>query len=210
MEIVYASGGLSGTPECFRTMGLYFNRLERGEALADYAEKTLAKVKAAVGGLPEEMRPTIYFGMQADGLATVCRGSSRAEALELAGGRNVHECLPGTENSAIHITFEQLLAYNPDIILIYDSTLFKAIPGHRLWSRLEAVKNGRVYLVPRGPFSWLERPATYMRLIGMQWLANILHPDLFPLDLPGETSVFMKLFFDVDLDEQQLEAMLNS
>ncbi|MDR1045487.1 MAG: ABC transporter substrate-binding protein [Candidatus Adiutrix sp.] len=210
MEIVYAPGGLRQTPDCFRGMGRDLNRPERGEALASYAEKALAAVNEAVGGLPEEKRPGIYFGMQADGLATVCRGSSRAEALEMAGGRNVHECPPGTENSFTHVTFEQLMAYDPEVILIFEPKFFEALAEHRLWSRLSAVKNGRVYLVPRGPFSWLERPATYMRLIGVQWLANILHPDLFPINLPEETRVFMKLFFNVDLDDRQLAELLTS
>lgn len=210
MEIVYAPGGLWQTPECFRSMGRAFNRVERGEALAEYAEQALAKMEKTVGSLPDDKRPSLYFGMQADGLATACRGSSRAAGLELAGGRNVHVCPPGTENASTRITFEQLMAYDPDVILIYEPKLFESISGHRLWSRLRAVESGRVYLVPRGPFSWLDRPATYMRLIGVQWLSNLLHPDLFPLDVPAETRVFMKLFFNVDLNDQQLEELLNS
>lgn len=210
MEIIHAPGGLSQTPECFRAMGRAFDRPERGQALAVYAEETLSRVRQRLGDLPEEKRPRIYFGLQADGLATICRTSARSEALELAGGRNVHQCLPGTENASIHITFEQLLTYDPEVILIYDPKLFKAIPAHHLWRRLSAVKNGRVYLVPRGPFSWLERPASFMRLIGVQWLANLLHPELYPADIPAETKTFMKLFFNLDLSAQEVEELLNS
>jgi iron complex transport system substrate-binding protein len=210
MEIIVAPAGLDQTPECFFIMGEAFNRPERGRELAAYARKALAGVKEAMASLPEDDRPSVYFGLEADGLATACRGSSRSEALELAGGRNVHECLPGAENASTHITFEQLLTYDPEHILIYDPNLFASIPGHRLWSRLSAVRNGRVYLVPRGPFSWLERPASYMRLIGVQWLANILHPERFPLDAANETKVFIKLFFNVDLNDRDVAELLNS
>jgi iron complex transport system substrate-binding protein len=190
-------------------MGRTYGRQERGEALAAYAEEALAKVDKAMAGLPAEKRPRVYMAIQADGLATVCRGSERAEAIEMAGGYNVHECLPGTENSALHITFEQLMAYDPDVILVYHPNLAKRIPDDANWKRLRAVKEGRLYLMPRGPFTWLERPATYMRLIGVQWLTKALHPDLFPMDMKAETKTFMKLFFHADLSDEMVEKILD-
>ena len=208
MEVVTAPGALTASPECFRSMGRSFNRPARGEALAAYAEKALTGLNGTVGNLPDEKRPTIFFAMQEDGLATVCRNSDRGEVLELAGGFNVHQCPPGTENASLRITFEQLMAYDPDVLLIYSPRLMAAIPGNDKWRQLRAVKEGRVYLAPRGPFSWLERPATYMRLIGVQWLANILHPDLYPLDIVTETKTFMNLFFNLELTDEQVGDML--
>lgn len=210
MEVVTAPGDLTRTPECFRAMGRAFNREERGETLGAYAEQVLSKVDNTVGRLPESRKPTIYFAMQADGLATVCRSSERAEALEMAGARNVHECLPGTEDAPVHITFEQLMVYDPEVILIFSPNLFKSLADKKNWQQLQAVKTGRVYLVPRGPFSWLERPATYMRLLGIQWLAEILHPDVYLVDIQQETKTFMKLFFNLDLNDDQVNDLLKS
>jgi iron complex transport system substrate-binding protein len=96
------------------------------------------------------------------------------------------------------------MAYNPEAVLVYHPNLMRNIPGDPKWRQLSAVRAGRVYFMPRGPFSWLERPASYMRVIGVQWLANVLHPDLYPVDIKAESKKFMELFFNAPLNERQI------
>jgi iron complex transport system substrate-binding protein len=86
--------------------------------------------------------------------------------------------------------------------------LFKTISNDPKWTSLRAIKEGRVFLIPRGPFSWLGHP-TLTSLIGLKWLANILHPDLYPLDLKEETKYFTKLFFHVNLSDSEINDILN-
>ncbi len=210
ITVVSVPGELTRSPECFRLMGQLFDRRERGEALAVYAENALGKVRAAVGDLPPDKRPRIYLALQTDGLATICQDSERAEALNMAGGRAVEVCPDGALESTLQISFEQLMTLDPDFILVYQPALAAAIPTDARWSRLRAVKEGRVHLMPRGPFTWLERPATFMRLLGIQWLTHILHPDLLPLDIRQETKDFMRLFFHLDLSDQEVAALVNS
>jgi iron complex transport system substrate-binding protein len=206
LEVIRIPGAkLADQASAFRAMGRAFNREARGEALAAYAEATLAKVGAAMNPLPPEKRTPIYVALEADGLASVCRGSERAEVFDLAGAVSVHDCPPGTNEAALRITFEQLMAYDPEAILVFHPAIMRKIPGDPKWGQLSAVRGGRVYFMPRGPFSWLERPATYMRLIGVQWLAHTLHPDLYEADLKAESAAFMKLFFNLDLSEEQID-----
>lgn len=206
MDVVVTPGQLlADMAECFREMGRQFNRVERGEALARYAEDRLARVEAATRDLPPGSFVRIYTALGTDGLATICRESERSEVLNAAGAVNVHECIAGAKEAFLNITFEQLMLYDPDVILVYHPDLMRRIPDDAKWQRLTAVREGRYYYIPRGPFSWLERPASYMRLIGVQWLANKLHPDRYPLDIRAESKVFMKLFFNLDLTEQQVD-----
>ena len=156
-------------------------------ALAAYAEQTLEKVSHAMRDLPSEKWTRVYVALEADGLASVCRKSQRAEVFAAAGALSVHDCPPGTEEAFLRVTFEQLMAYNPEVILVFHPALMRRIPTDPKWSSLPAVRQGKVYFIPRGPFSWLERPATYMRLLGVQWLANKLHPDLYPVDIAAES-----------------------
>jgi iron complex transport system substrate-binding protein len=206
MKVVTVPGHrLADMAECFRTMGREFGRPERGEALARYADASLAKVREAIKALPPEKQTRVYLALEADGMATVCRQSERSEVLETAGAVNVHECPSGTEEAFLRITFEQLMRYDPEVILVYHPDLMRTIPTDARWRRLSAVRAGRCYFMPRGPFSWLERPASYMRLIGLQWLAGQLHPNLYPVDIKSESKAFMKLFFNIDLNERQLD-----
>ena len=210
MDVTSLSGSkMADLASCFRAMGHAFNRKERGEALAAYAEATLLQVDSAMKRLPPEKRIRIYVALEADGLASVCRNSERAEVFEMAGAVSVHNCPPGARESFLRVTFEQLMTYDPDVILVYHPNLMRAIPGNSKWQQLSAVRRGQVYFMPRGPFSWLERPATYMRLIGVQWLAGVLHPDLYSVDIKAKSKEFMKLFFNLDLTEKQIVGLFD-
>jgi iron complex transport system substrate-binding protein len=204
MEVTSIPGSrLGDLAACFRTLGRAFNRPERGEALAAYADEVLGRVASAMKDLPPEKRTRVYVALEADGLASVCRNSERAEVFETAGAVSVHTCPPGAEEAFLRVNFEQLMAYDPEAILVYHPNLMRKIPDDPKWRQLSAVRQGRVWFMPRGPFSWLERPATYMRLIGVQWLAHTLHPEMYPVDIKAESKKFMKLFFNLDLGEEQ-------
>jgi iron complex transport system substrate-binding protein len=206
MEVIRIPGvRLNEQAATFRAMGRAFNRAERGEALAAYAEATLAKVGAAMEKLPPEKRVRMYVALEADGLASFCRRSERAEVFDLAGAENVHDCPPGTQEAFLRLTFEQLMAYDPEVVLVFHPNLMRKIPDDPKWQQLAAVRQGRVLFMPRGPFSWLERPASYMRLIGIQWLANALHPDFYEADIRAESAAFMKLFFNLDLSGEEMD-----
>jgi iron complex transport system substrate-binding protein len=38
-----------------------------------------------------------------------------------------------------------------------------------------------------------------MRLLGLKWLTNLLHPDLYSVDIVKETQAFFRLFLGIDL-----------
>ena len=79
-----------------------------------------------------------------------------------------------------------------------------------LWSSVKAVRDKRIYLSPNLPYGWFEEPPGVNRLIGVRWLTSILYPKQFPEDLRGITRDFYKRFYQVDLSEQQLDALLAS
>ena len=102
---------------------------------------------------------------------------------------------------------EQVRAWNPDVILALDPIFFKAAQTDPLWSSVEAVRKKRIYLAPSLPYGWFEPPGVN-RLIGVRWLMSILYPGQFPEDLGQVTRQFYKLFYQVDLSQQQIEALL--
>jgi ABC-type Fe3+-hydroxamate transport system substrate-binding protein len=70
------------------------------------------------------------------------------------------------------------------------------------------VQQKRVYMIPNAPFNWFDRPPSFMRLLGIKWLTNVLHPDVYPIDMKQETLFFHQLFFDTTLDDQKLRHLL--
>jgi iron complex transport system substrate-binding protein len=206
--VLIRGGNLEDYAPMFRELGAAFGLAERGEALAAYAEKTLAEARALTANLPPEKRVRVYLAQNADGLGTVCASANRSEILRLAGADNVHVCREGFKESNMQVSFEQVLAYDPDVLLVLHPTFMDRFSSDAKWRNLRAVKAGKVLFVPYEPFSWLDRPATYMRLMGLEWLTAKLHPELYPKDITLVTRDFMRLFFNLDLSDEALRTML--
>jgi iron complex transport system substrate-binding protein len=188
-------------------MGHNFNREARGEELAVYAESALRSLDP-IKDLPPEKKPRIYYAMGADGLSTSCSGESRSKFVDMAGGRNAMACSDAVSHARPTISFEELMVMDPDIILVESNELKKKVLSEDRWGILRATKEGRVYLVPRGPFSWNGHPPLTV-LMGSRWLANVLYPDLFPFDVIAATKEFYGLFFRMEFTDDMVKELLD-
>lgn len=198
--------GLADWPMMLRFVGGLFGREAFAEPRAVYVEKALGHLAGSVGKVPENQRPRIYYAEGADGLATDCHTSVHAEAIELAAGYNVHRCEQKDRMGMERVSIEQVLAYDPDIIVVQDRAAMPVILHDPRWRNLRAVRNGQVHGVPHWPYNWIDRPPSVMRALGAQWLASLFYPDTFRFDLRQEVRAFYRLFFglaltDADIDE---------
>lgn len=200
--------GLEDYPRLFRFLGDLLGRRERGEALARYAEKVLAELAALRKHIPPDQRLSVYYAEGAQGLRTECHGSFHAELITLCGAVNPHRCLSRTIYGMDKVSLEQVLAYNPQVILSHDSMFLKALPKDRRWNGVRALTSGRVYPIPTVPLNWFDRPPSFMRLLGAQWLAQRLYPDRYAVDLVARTREFFGLFLGAKLDAGAAKALL--
>ncbi|MCD6258629.1 MAG: ABC transporter substrate-binding protein [Helicobacteraceae bacterium] len=178
---------------------------KRGELLATYTKERMEYVKKQLDGV----KPTRYYYAEGtDGLATECNESFHVEALNYGGGENVHKCMQSNLRGLERITFETLLGYDPEVIVAQNKMVYKAIQTNGLWKHLKAVKNKKVYLVPNTPFNWIDRPPSFMRIIGIEWLASKFHPKDYKVNLEEQIKKFYKLFLDVELSEEDIKQIL--
>jgi iron complex transport system substrate-binding protein len=191
-------------PEAFRILGATLGARERGEQLAAYAEKELRQLQAFTAAIPPEKRVRVYYAEGPDGLRTECEHSFHAEPIAFAGGENVQHCTQSTVMGMVAVNFEQILQYDPEVMIAQEQEFMRAVSRDDKWRNLSAVKKKRVYLVPRTPFNWLDRPPSLMRILGAHWLASILYPDQYPYDLRAKTAAFFTLFFGVTLSDEEM------
>ena len=59
------------------------------------------------------------------------------------------------------------------------------------------------------PYGWFDAPPGVNLLIGVRWLASILYPKQFPENLRDTTRTFYKLFYSVELTDEQINALLS-
>jgi iron complex transport system substrate-binding protein len=194
--------------EAFRFLGNLLQREERARELGEYARRAMEGITPVASAIAENEKTSVYYAEGPDGLSTECNRSPHAELIELAGGRNIYQCAPKNDFGMERISIEQVMAADPDVILAQEKDFVDNVYQDPRWQSIRAVKNKRVYLIPRSPFNWFDRPPSFMRLLGIRWLANILYPERYPLDIARETREFYSLFLGVELDDEALEEVL--
>lgn len=195
-------------PAGIEFFGKLIGRGEKAKRMADHARKVLADVGRAVATIPEDKRIRVYYAESPDGLATECDQSFHAEAIKRAGGVIVHQCLLKTHMGMEKVSLEQIIAYNPDVIVANDAQFEAAVYGDPRWAGVKAVADHKVWTVPRTPFNWIDRPPSVTRIAGIQWLAGRLYPKAYSVDLRRELREFHRLFMGIDLSDEDLDKWL--
>jgi iron complex transport system substrate-binding protein len=199
---------LEDYPAALRFLGDMLNRRERAETLARYIEKVLDGLKPLREQPPSSQRVSVYYAEGPAGLNTECDESFHVEVIALAAGRNVYHCRPQSHFGMEQVSLEQVIAWAPDLLLIQEPVFFERVFNESNWKTLAAVQHKRIYMIPRRPFNWIDRPPSFMRALGVQWLANLFYPKRYPLDLPSATREFYRLFLQVELDDNTLQQVL--
>lgn len=203
---VLFDGRLDDTARLYRRLGDLVGAPARAKELADYAERTLAELDRRIAAVPPEMRPRVYYGRGPAGLETGLAGSINMEVLERVGAINV--AAAAGRGGLTTVSREQVLAWNPDVILALDTRFAEMAATDPVWRGVTAVREGRIYAAPKLPFGWFDSPPGVNRLIGVRWLAKVLYPTLFPEDLRQTTREFYRLFYHVELSAAQLDMLL--
>lgn len=196
-------------PAAFHFLGDVLGRKERAAALERYAVNALRKVSRAMSGIPDGKRVSVYYAEGVDGLSTEGEKSMHTQLIPLSGGRNVCRMKESSYMGLEKISMEQLLIYDPDVILVKERTFFERIMKDTRWKNLRAVRAKKVFLIPYVPFNWFDRPPSHMHILGIQWLANLLHPDRYPQDIVKETRAFYRLFFSRELSDREARKIIH-
>ena len=214
IPVVAVDNELNNSAEAFRFMGELLGVEDHAEELAQYAEQVFTDINA-LSDIPEEKKVSVYFGNGEDSLETAPRGSQHAQILDVINAVNVADLELG-DGSRVQISAEQLLAWDPDVIVVNGepkadksgSSAAEDILSNPDYASLKAVQDQKVYGTPNVPFSWVDRPAGPNRLIGMRWFSALIYPEYIKCDINEEIHKFFDLFYHVDLSDEQLENVL--
>ena len=214
IPVIAVDNELNNAAEAFRFMGELLGVEDHAEELAEYSEKIFTDI-ASLADIPEDEKVSVYFGNGEDSLETAPRGSQHAQILDAVNVTNVADLELG-DGSRVQISAEQLLAWNPDVIVVNGepkadksgNSAAEDILSNPDYASLKAVQDNKVYGTPNTPFSWVDRPAGPNRLIGMRWLSAVVYPEYIKCDVNEEIREFFNLFYHVDLSDEQLENVL--
>ncbi|MGP3666949.1 MAG: ABC transporter substrate-binding protein [Candidatus Bathyarchaeota archaeon] len=187
----------------FKTLGLLVNRTKEAEELTSYWKNILDSIKERTEKLKPEQRIRVYWEGYTDYTA-VGFGTGWDDILKLACGINVFAESPVPYPK---VSPEAVIQENPDVILKavgpkvfkpYGATDPKAleelrndIMGRTGWSKIKAVKDGKVYLICSEHLHYV-----FGFIAETAYVAKLLYPDLFK-DL--EPEIYLRHWIENDL-----------
>lgn len=209
IPVVFADiDSIDNYPAGIEFLGRITGREKQAAKLAAHARSVLAEVDKAVASIPPEKRVRVYYAESADGLTTECDQSFHTDAIKRAGGRIVHECVLKTHKGMEKVSLEQVMLYNPEFIVSNDPEFEKTVYTDPRWKGIKAVAEHKVLTVPHTPFNWIDRPPSFTRLIGLQWLVYHFYPKAPGRDMQREMREFHALFLGIRPSEADIEHWL--
>ncbi len=203
--VMVDADNLEKMPETFNFLGTLFDMPTRGKELSNYAKSSLDYIKDISSNINESNQKTFYYAQGASGLQSDCSNSFHTSQFRFIKAKNIYECLQKDIMGMESLSFETILKANPDFIIVQSPKFYKNIFTSVKWKMLDAVKQKKVFLVPRTPFNWIDRPPSFMRVLGIHWLSSLIYPQYYKKDINQEIKDFYKLFFHKNLTDEKLQ-----
>lgn len=199
---------IEGQMNAVNVIGKAIDREKEAAEYNRYYKECIARVKKIVAGIPENKRVRLYHSiletLKTDGPAGIA-----AEWTELAGTYNVSaRGLADKKQTEGFVNMEQVLVWNPQVIITHEDGAREEIMGSMQWSSVDAVKNGRIYKMPNGISRW-GHPGSVETPLALLWTVKMIYPGYASsIDIEKETRFFYKKFFNYKLSDQMLNDIL--
>lgn len=184
--------------ETIRLIGEATNASDRAQALLDFSAREEARLAEELAGAET---PSVYLAGNSDFLSTAGDAMYQSDMIRMAGGVNAAAEL--TDTYWAEISYEQLLAWNPEYIILASDASYTTedVLTDPNLAGCQAVENGSVYPIPGNAEAW-DSPVP-SGILGSVWLSSVLHPEICPQeDSMAVIDEFYETFYGFTYSEQ--------
>lgn len=189
----------------YRMLGELLGMPDKAEKLAGYCERVYNRTLKIAESVD---KADLLYCLGDRGINVVANGSYHSEVIDLLSNNLAVVEQPSSKGSGNEVDMEQILLWDPDVILFAPDSIFTTAEEDKTWQKLSAIKNGKYYEVPLGPYNWMGFPPSVQRCLGMMWMAQLLYPDTAQYDLYAEVSEYFKLFYHSEITRGQYDALV--
>ena len=205
------------TPEAFyrdiEVLGEVFGNPERAVEINSYYQTRVTDVEEMVSDAID--KPTVLMLRYNEDGGEVAFNVPPASWLqtrlvETAGGDPIWDDLEGGSGWTV-VNLEQIAAWDPEMIFLIDyagnaSDIVVQLKNNSLWQNLRAVTEDQLFPFGYDFYSW-DQPDTRW-ILGLQWLATRIHPDLTgDLDILEEVNSFYHSLYFLDQETIDREVL---
>ncbi|WP_035241057.1 radical SAM protein [Desulfobacter vibrioformis] len=210
-EALLGKGGLKKLHHGIQTPGAYIQGLrhfgkiaqvpDAAEELAVYLEEKLLPIESGVASATAY--PRVYYTM-AKPLFYLNYSRLENQLTETAGGTSVNRFLESGGRPGQTLTVEKLNALNPDVIFIsaFISNTVNDFYQECLDLGIEAnaVKNRRIFTPPCPGWDF----GSPRWILGLMYMANVLHPERFDFNVMAEATYFYRKFYQMEFSPSRV------
>lgn len=204
---VHIRADLDSMGEAYDMLGDLLGIQEITDVLGDYCRNAYARMAQIMEAVGEDGKASVLYCLGDLGCNVIARDSYHSTVLDMVTNNLAVVDTPSSKGSGNEVNMEQLLLWDPEIILFAPNSMYEYVQDDPLWANLTAVRNGNYYEVPYGIYNWMGFPPSVQRYLGMLWLTELLYPEYTEYDLYEEVQVFYDLFFHCEISREQYEAL---
>ena len=178
------------------------------EKYVDYYQSCIDLVENGVPESDDDSEIQLYHSVN-EAVRTDYPGSLCADWIALMNVTNVSlgTTLDMTEDKA-YATLEQIYTWDPDIIICNESGVADYILTDSKWQGLRAVIDENVFQIPIGLSRW-GHPTSVETPLAILWLAELLYPEQFDIDVRYEMTAFYKEFYKYDISDVEADDIIS-
>lgn len=204
IPFVHIDAYLASMDDTYAMLGDLLAMPNEAQGLADYCRYAYDKVKAIADSVE---KVNLLYVTGEEGLNVIARGSYHAEAIDMLCNNLAVVDEPSSKGTGNEVDMEQILNWNPAVVIFAPGSIYSTVADNENWQTIPAIRDGRYYEVPMGPYNWMGFPPSVQRILGMQWMAKVLYPDAADYDMYETTQTYFQLFYHCDLTAEQYAAL---
>lgn len=207
IPFVHITLTLETAGDAYRKLGELLNMQDEAALLAAYCEETYSTVRDIAAKVEKK---NLLYCLGDAGLNVIASGSYHAEVIDLLSNNLAVVDDPSSKGSGNEVDMEQLLVWNPNIIIFAPGSVYSSVGEDATWQELKAIKDGAYYEAPFGPYNWMGFPPSVQRYLGMLFMAKLLYPDAASYDLFTEVDKYFNLFYHCSITEEQFNGLVTN
>lgn len=189
-----------------KILGNVIGKPQRGNDLANWFNQQYDHLEKQSQQFANNKKPgVLHLSSYNTGFSVAGKGSHHQGDITLAGGRNLAEDL----SASSPVNLEQLILWNPDVILL--NNFEKGLTPEKLYhdarlQNLSAIVNKRIYIYPRGGYRW--DPPSQESILSLEWLSLVLHPEINKGNFRQKIKDTYKLLYNYIPNDNDIDSIL--
>lgn len=209
IPVIFIESNIESLDNTYNELGQVLNMQDITTPMAKYCKSIIDMANENSAKIDDTQKTNVYAATT-DILTAISQGSINGTPIGEVGAYNVADFGSMNNNVTNQASKEQIMQWNPDVVLVDTDEIYNEVLNDTALSTTNAVQNDKVYKVPDTPYSFLGGPASVNQLLGVEWLGNLLYPDLYNYNMVDKIKEFYEMFYHCQPTDEQINMILEN